>query len=114
MSLKPELKEFAKKSARIEKDCVDQVTSENDKRVLIVGAGEAGRMVVSEIASHGELGLSVVGFLDGGNVFLRAGSINLAQLRASAGLGLRYQSPIGPLRVDYGFKMDRRIVAGKR
>ncbi len=38
--------------------------SEIGKRILIVGAGEAGRMVVSEIARHGELGLSVVGFLD--------------------------------------------------
>lgn len=58
--------------------------------------------------------IGVVGFLDGGNVFDRAGSIDLAQLRGSVGLGLRYQSPIGPLRVDYGIKMDRRVVAGTR
>jgi len=57
--------------------------------------------------------LGVVGFLDGGNVYARAGGINLGQLRGSMGFGLRYQSPIGPLRVDLGFKMDRRVVAGK-
>jgi outer membrane protein insertion porin family len=58
--------------------------------------------------------IGVVGSLDGGNVYARAGGINLGQLRGSLGFGLRYQSPIGPLRVDLGFKMDRRVVAGKR
>lgn len=35
-----------------------------EKRILIVGAGEAGRMVASEIGSHEELGAGVEGFLD--------------------------------------------------
>ena len=34
------------------------------KRILIIGAGEAGRMVVREIAAHPESGLEPVGFLD--------------------------------------------------
>lgn len=34
------------------------------KRILVVGAGEAGRMVAAEVASHPELGARVVGFLD--------------------------------------------------
>jgi FlaA1/EpsC-like NDP-sugar epimerase len=34
------------------------------KRILVIGAGEAGRMVVSEIAAHPELGADVIGFLD--------------------------------------------------
>ena len=53
-------------------------------------------------------GVGVVGFLDAGNVFLRAGDVNVAALRASAGVGLRYRSPLGPLRLDIGFKLDRR------
>jgi FlaA1/EpsC-like NDP-sugar epimerase len=36
----------------------------SDKRILIVGAGEAGRMVAAEIARHRELGFEPVGFLD--------------------------------------------------
>ncbi|MFH1754480.1 MAG: nucleoside-diphosphate sugar epimerase/dehydratase [Candidatus Latescibacterota bacterium] len=34
------------------------------KRLLIIGAGEAGRMVVREILSHPESDLEIVGFLD--------------------------------------------------
>jgi outer membrane protein assembly factor BamA len=26
------------------------------------------------------------------------------------GFGFRYDTPLGPLRVDYGFKLDRRTV----
>lgn len=48
-------------------------------------------------------------FVDGGNVFARVGDFDLGDLRGSAGLGLRYRSPIGPVRVDVGFKMDRRL-----
>ena len=58
--------------------------------------------------------LGVVGFIDAGNVFARAGSLNLGEMRGNVGFGLRYQSPIGPLRVDLGFKLDRRVVAGRR
>lgn len=34
------------------------------KRILVVGAGEAGRMVAAEIGRHTELEASVIGFLD--------------------------------------------------
>jgi FlaA1/EpsC-like NDP-sugar epimerase len=37
-----------------------------NKRILIVGAGEAGRMVAAEVAAHGELEAEIVGFLDDG------------------------------------------------
>jgi FlaA1/EpsC-like NDP-sugar epimerase len=36
------------------------------KKIIIVGAGEAGRMVAAEIAAHAELEAEVVGFLDDG------------------------------------------------
>jgi outer membrane protein insertion porin family len=58
--------------------------------------------------------IAVVGFLDGGNVFARAGDMSLRDLRGAAGFGLRYRSPLGPLRLDVGFKLDRRLVSGKR
>ena len=53
-------------------------------------------------------GVGAVGFLDAGNVFRRASDINMGQLRGAAGFGISYRSPIGPIRVDLGFKLDRR------
>jgi outer membrane protein assembly complex protein YaeT len=52
-------------------------------------------------------GLQVVGFVDTGNVFEKAGDIALGDLRTSVGFGLRYKSPVGPLRFDMGFKVHR-------
>jgi len=58
--------------------------------------------------------LQVVGFLDAGNVFLRAEDLDFTDLRPAAGAGLRYRSPVGPLRFDLGFNLDRReLVPGK-
>ena len=47
-------------------------------------------------------------FVDAGNVFLQASDITVTDLRPAAGFGLRYKSPLGPLRVDLGFNLDRR------
>jgi outer membrane protein insertion porin family len=58
-----------------------------------------------------DLGAAV--FLDGGNVFNRVSEIELDEARATAGFGLRYRSPIGPIRFDIGFKLDRQLVAGR-
>lgn len=59
----------------------------------------------------GDLGAAF--FLDGGNVFNRTTEIDFGQLRGSAGFGVRYRSPIGPIRFDVGFKLDRKVVAGR-
>jgi outer membrane protein insertion porin family len=59
--------------------------------------------------------LQFVWFLDAGNVFRDATDIRLDQLRASSGIGFRYRSPIGPLRVDWGWKLSTRLLdAGGR
>ncbi|MEP7270586.1 MAG: POTRA domain-containing protein [Acidobacteriota bacterium] len=47
--------------------------------------------------------LALVGFYDGGNVFLTASRINFGNLTHTAGLGLRIKTPLGPLRVDFGY-----------
>jgi outer membrane translocation and assembly module TamA len=31
--------------------------------------------------------------------------------RGAVGFGIRYKSPIGPIRVDIGFKTDRRDIS---
>ena len=50
-------------------------------------------------------GLGVVTFLDTGNVFAHVADIDLSELRSAVGFGLRYKSPIGPIRIDWGFKV---------
>lgn len=54
--------------------------------------------------------LQLVWFTDAGNVFERATDIRLDELRVSSGLGFRYRSPIGPLRVDWGWKLSTRLL----
>jgi outer membrane protein assembly factor BamA len=57
--------------------------------------------------------LGAVLFSDGGNVFARVTDFDPSELRGSVGFGLRYRSPIGPVRVDLGFKLDRRVIGGE-
>ena len=54
--------------------------------------------------------LGAVTFVDAGNVFNRVGDFAIGEIRPTSGVGLRYRSPIGPLRVDLGFKLDRRML----
>jgi outer membrane protein insertion porin family len=52
-------------------------------------------------------GFGLVPFFDMGNVWLSANDINPMKLKYTTGLGLRYNTPVGPLRVDYGVKLSR-------
>ena len=58
-----------------------------------------------------DLGAAV--FMDSGNVFNRVSEIELDEIRVTTGFGVRYRSPIGPIRFDIGFKLDRQVVAGR-
>jgi outer membrane protein assembly complex protein YaeT len=58
---------------------------------------------------------SGVGFLDGGNVWSGKFDYHLNDLRYDIGPGLRYATPIGPVRVDLGYQLtplDLLIVNG--
>ena len=54
--------------------------------------------------------LQFVWFLDTGNVFRRVTDVRLDELRVTSGLGFRYRSPIGPLRVDWGWKLSTQLL----
>ena len=56
-------------------------------------------------------GVTAVGFVDGGNVYAHPSTIDIAQMRGSIGAGIRWKSPLGPFRIDYGFKMSRQNIA---
>jgi outer membrane protein insertion porin family len=51
-------------------------------------------------------GFGLVTFVDAGNVWTKISEFEPI-LRYTAGLGLRYDTPVGPFRVDYGHKLNR-------
>lgn len=51
-------------------------------------------------------GLQIAAFLDGGQVWLDKADTNFRELQFGSGGGLRYMSPIGPIRVDIGWKLN--------
>ena len=56
-----------------------------------------------ELPLFPKLGISAVGFLDHGGIFDHAGN---GSAGTSAGFGLVWRSPIGPLRFDWAFPLD--------
>jgi outer membrane protein assembly complex protein YaeT len=50
--------------------------------------------------------LGAVAFLDYGSVWARSWNIDLGDIRYAVGPGLRYQTPIGPARVDVGYQVN--------
>jgi outer membrane protein assembly factor BamA len=51
--------------------------------------------------------LGVVGFYDGGNVYTSVGLQNFASnFTHSVGFGVRYATPVGPVRIDIGHALD--------
>jgi outer membrane protein insertion porin family len=53
-------------------------------------------------------------FLDTGNVYLEPRDVALSDLRWSAGLGVRYRTPIGPIRLDWGYVLDHEPGEARR
>ncbi len=76
-----------------------------DRNGLPTG-GNALLIFNSEVRVPVWKGLVAAGFVDAGNVFQRVSNLDLARIRGAAGVGVRYLSPIGPIRVDLGFKLS--------
>jgi outer membrane protein assembly complex protein YaeT len=51
--------------------------------------------------------LTFAPFYDTGNVFSRISSIRLSSFTHNLGFGIRYKTPFGPIRLDFGFNLDR-------
>ncbi|MGB2714648.1 MAG: BamA/TamA family outer membrane protein [Vicinamibacterales bacterium] len=45
-------------------------------------------------------------FVDGGNVWTKPWDFNFNDLRYDVGPGLRYNTPIGPIRADFGYQLN--------
>jgi outer membrane protein insertion porin family len=54
-----------------------------------------------------QLGLKGVVFFDTGNAWLDSDGYDLGNLRYSVGAGLRWQSPLGPIRIELGLPLNK-------
>ena len=68
--------------------------------VMLIGNVEWRIPVVSSF--------EVAFFFDIGNVWADPANVDLSLLRPGIGMGLHYQTPVGPLRIEYGLKLDRK------
>lgn len=55
-----------------------------------------------------EAGLKGVVFLDGGNVYDTNDNWDFSEIKKSAGFGFRWLSPMGPLRLEWGYNLDKK------
>jgi len=53
-----------------------------------------------------QLKLNGVAFFDAGNSWNVSQSPLMTQVKAGAGLGIRWISPMGPIRIEYGWKIN--------
>jgi outer membrane protein insertion porin family len=75
------------------------------------GAPTGGDMMVNlntELRVPLRSGLIGAVFVDAGSVWFANDPVNGFDLRETTGLGLRYLTPVGPIGIDYGWKLDRR------
>ena len=54
-----------------------------------------------------DAGLNGVVFLDAGNVYATEDDWDFSNIKKSAGVGFRWLSPMGPLRLEWGYNLDR-------
>ena len=70
-----------------------------------------GRSVVelsTELRHPVTSAIDIAGFVDAGQVSLDSWDFPFDDLQYGIGLGVRYRSVVGPLRVDLGFPLERR------
>lgn len=61
-----------------------------------------------EVPLYAPAGFLAVAFFDGGNAYAEDEQIDLTRLRFDYGAGLRWMSPFGPLRFEWGFPINRK------
>ncbi len=55
-----------------------------------------------------DAGLMGLLFFDAGQAYDNGEDINLSDVRESIGYGIRWYSPLGPMRLEYGYILDRK------
>jgi outer membrane protein insertion porin family len=71
--------------------------------------GNAVFIMNLEYRFHVISSFGAVVFFDYGSAFELVEDMSFGGMRKTAGLGIRYHTPIGPLTLDWGYKLDRRF-----
>lgn len=71
--------------------------------------GNVFAMANMEIRTDLGKGIGIVNFVDTGDVWRKISDMSMSDLKYTAGIGLRYKTPVGPIRIDYGVKLNKRI-----
>ena len=83
-----------------------QISPVDDNGVRVGGTSEV--LANAEYLIPLPFGLRLAGFYDVGNVYGSGTSFDLTSLKQGVGGGVRWQSPFGPIRVDYGINPNRK------
>lgn len=70
--------------------------------------GDVALTLNAEVRVPVRYGIGLAVFSDAGGVYLQDRAVSLHDFRRSVGAGLRYATPVGPLSLDYGVKLDGR------
>lgn len=82
--------------------------SGNDERFVYGGDKILLFITEFEIPIYDKAGLRGVVFFDAGNAFSENENYDIRNLRLDYGFGFRWNSPMGPLRFEWGFPIQRR------
>ncbi len=83
-----------------------QISPVDDSGARIGGTSEALLNVEYIIPLF--FGVRFATFFDAGNVYGFTKDFDLTDLRKGAGVGFRWQSPFGPIRLDWAYNLDRK------
>ena len=83
-----------------------QISPKDESGLRIGGSSEV--LGNAEYVIPLPFGLRLAGFFDVGNVYGFGTKFDLTDLKKGVGGGVRWQSPFGPIRVDYGINPDRK------
>jgi len=78
----------------------DEFVYGGDKLLLLIGE--------IEYWLYEPAGISAVAFFDAGNAFAEQENYSITNIRADYGFGLRWNSPMGPMRFEWGIPIKRR------
>ncbi len=70
--------------------------------------GNASLLFNFELQFPFAAGFRAVTFFDMGQIYDKSGIYDLGELREAAGVGIRVLTPLGPVSLDWGYKLDRQ------